>query len=104
MPPTKRELWRLDAEHADNDESHTRFFVDRAAGGVALAYYEADGFYCDLYRVRLVISRELSCALCAGDWPNAPDEAIVELARNPVAKAEGDLARIKAAKKRKGKA
>jgi hypothetical protein len=42
--------------------------------------------------------------LCAGDWPNAPDEAILELARNPVSKAEGDLARITATRKRKGKA
>lgn len=96
MPQAKREFWRLDAEHGNDDDlrSQTRFFVSQA---LALEYGKLltqQGFYCDVYRVKLTVPAAIAKVLFDGIWPNFQEELLIELARNPVAKAEADLDRV----------
>jgi hypothetical protein len=94
------QLWRLDAEHSDDDNvaSLTHFFVERAGAIASQQQLEREGFYTDLYRVWLRIPAHLVKTLCDRDWPNINEEALVDLARDPVAKAAADLQRMVARK------
>lgn len=102
MPPTKRELWRLDAEHHYDEEHSFAMFFFTEAGAIEQAEQRHwDEFYCDVYRVEVLIDPDLVGTLVDGKYPNVRDEEIIASIGNPFAKAQGDLARIKATKKRK---
>jgi len=92
------QLFRIDAEHEEDDGSFSRYFRSQPNADRVAAWLNQFGWQTDCYPTDAPDA--LCDRLCQGIWPNAPDKRVFAVVRDAKAIAAADLQQILARKDR----